>query len=92
MNTHFKNHLYFETRPESQEFALERCRVVLGMIASLRDRNDSIIDFSKKFYGLNEKGNLVSSPKEVEKYLSNLKMIRRLQSYFNFCKSRINNF
>jgi hypothetical protein len=90
--SNFQKHLYFENFPNSKEFQLDKCNKILEMIAKLTDRNDSITEYSLKFYGVNANGNIRTTEREMVKYQNNLKTIERLKNYFNASLSQISQF
>lgn len=52
--TNFQKHLYFETRPNSEEYKINACMKILEMIASLKDRNASMrYEFERPKYEQN---------------------------------------
>ena len=90
--TNYQNHLYFEQSPKSKEYALNKCIVVLGMIAKLKDRNVAIKDYCNKFYGTDVNGSIKAPEKEANDFERNIKMIKRLRKYYNYCLARVENF
>lgn len=89
-NKNYENHLYFE--PYSKEYMLNRCIKILGMIAKLKDRNERLINFCEKIYGVSENGLIKSDNKRAYQYEKNKKTIRRLKSYYNNLISRLDRF
>lgn len=85
MASNYETHLYYENNPNSEEYKLNKCINVLGLIAILKDRNRNIIQVYKTFYQ-NDKleGKL---KKDFDK---NKEMINRLKSYYNYCLSKLN--
>lgn len=77
-NSNYKNHLYFEDRKESKEYALNKCIKILALIAILKDKNESNRSFYNDIYGENR-----MPLSESVKYRQNLKTIKRLRGYYN---------
>lgn len=46
--THYRTHLYFEGRPESPEYRLDKAMKALGLIARLHDRNEAYPDETQR--------------------------------------------
>jgi hypothetical protein len=90
--SYFKKHLYFEKYLNSKEFQLYKCNKVLEMIAKLKDRNVVIVDCAKKFNGVDNNGGIKTSEVEFLKYQANVKTIKRLESYYNNCLSKVSKF
>ncbi len=90
--TNYQNHLYFEEIKDSKEFALDKCIKVLGLIARLKDRNQSISDMCVEAYGRSANGSILAPKYESDKYKRNLATIRRLKSYYNYCISKLEPF
>lgn len=78
----FQSHLYFEENKQSKEYAHDECMRILGLIARLKDRNNDIIEMSRKFYGCTGKG-VRTTALEFERYEKNKYIINRLQIYYN---------
>jgi len=91
-NTYYKRHLYFEDRPDSKEYNLDKCVKVLAMIAILRDRNQSIRNMSESIYGTSSDGHIKASVEDYNKYNRNKKTIERLKRYYNYCLTRLESF
>jgi len=91
-DTYFKKHLYFESRPNSLEYKLDRCMKVLGMIAQLRDRNSHIESHSIKMYGRTDTGKIQVSESDYNNYIRNTKTIIRLKGYYNYCLSKLESY
>ena len=88
----FEQHLYFENRINSREYAIDRCMKVLGMIARLKDRVEKTEIMCENLYGRNEEGVIMASNIEFKIHKRALEMIERLKKYYNFCVLRINMF
>lgn len=80
LKTFFQSHLYFDEN--SKEYALDECMKILGLIARVKDRNNDIIEMSRKFYGCTEKG-VRTTESEFDRYEKNKLIINRLQRYYN---------
>jgi hypothetical protein len=92
IQSNYQKHLYFDNTPTSKEFSLDKCIKVLGLIAILKDKNQSIINFSNEFYGKNENGMINTTEREFAKFNNNLETIKRLKSYYNYCLSKVKSF
>ena len=90
--TNYQNHLYFEQSPKSKEYALNKCIVVLGMIAKVKDRNAAIKDYCERFHGRDVNGSIKATEKEAKDFEQNIKMIKRLRQYYNYCLARVEKF
>lgn len=90
--TNFRKHLYFETLPESREYLLNKCIDILGLIASLKDRQEDIRETAQSVYGVNNEGKLMASPDMVEKYKRNNATMKRLKQYYNYRLLKVANF
>lgn len=90
--SNYHKHLYFEERPKSKEYQLDKCIKVLAMIAKLKDRNDRIRNFGETYYGKSANGNVYAPESEYIKYTKNIETIKRLKSYYNYCLTNVNKF
>lgn len=82
--SNYYKHLHFENRPDSKEYALNRCIEVLGMIAIVKDRNLTIEQLSAELYGKSDTGNIITSEREYKRYQWNKKVIERLKRIYNY--------
>lgn len=89
---HYKRHLNFEFDKSSKEYQLWKCNEILRMIARVKDRNEDLQNTCIKVYGLNGHG----TPRwDIDSYTQvkwNLKIISRLQQYFNNTLNKIARF
>ena len=83
--SNYQKHLYFEQRPESREYRLDKCIKILALIAQLNDRNQAIRDYCEEFHGRSELGLLLAPQREHDRYNKNLGTIKRLKQYYNSC-------
>lgn len=90
--TNYQKHLYFENNPNSKEYKLDKCNKILALIARLKDRNQTIIDFCIEFYGETSDNCIKCSVENKKTILQNRKTILRLKMYFNKCLLQITSF
>lgn len=80
--SNYQKHLYFENDVNSKEYQLNKCIVVLGLIAKVKDRLNR-----KQSYGFS-----FNDETRTEEIKHNLRLIRRLFSYYNYCLTKVKTF
>lgn len=83
MGTYYSEHLYFENRPESREYAIDKCMRVLGMIAMVKDRILRLKGQIDRMYGYS------TVVKYKDKLNNDYAILSRLEQYYNYCIGKL---
>lgn len=83
MGTYYREHLYFENRPESREYAIDKCMRVLGMIAMVKDRILRLKGQIARMYGYS------TVVKYKDKLNNDYAILSRLEQYYNYCIGKL---
>ena len=92
MIPYYSKHLNNDEVVGTREFELKKLNDTLGLIAKIKDRILDMQETSKKMYGTDKDGKIMTNKKIHDKYIMFAEMLKRVKSYYNNQLTKLKQF